>query len=398
MQEEPPVVNPPEAPAKAKPKKAKAAKAKPVKAPKENPTKADAKKPKLRAGGKPVEEVLKIAEIDLSVCKSVRAAINLEAVERYKEVADMPPIDVFRGKEVDYAGDGGHRIARGIALEETTIRAMVHPCGSDAEAMREALLHAIGPANVRHGLPRSSGDLRATVETAILTPDIGVQADRSIAELCHCNRSVVKKVRIILRDKGKLTGKALALAKYADDPPVKIVMENATPGELIEPKAAPTPKHDDASEDDEDREYGPETTGRAAIEIPPEFQKDEKGRPVPFPLASIFAGRSSFRSIQARITGLMGEVRTLSIHPAGDAIQMNPLEQDAHNLTSGLSGSMPYCVCPSCEGSGFQGPKSPCPTCSAVDGSTRGWVSRLRWQQMTASLQAVTEGPWEESE
>ena len=397
MQEESPVVHPAEVPAKKV---------------KEKPAKADAKKPKLRAGGKPVEEVLKIAEIDLSVCKSVRSSINLEAVERYKEVADLPPIDVFRGKAVDYAGDGGHRIARGVALEETTIRAMVHPCGSDAEAMRGALLHAIGPANVRHGLPRSSADLRATVETAILTPDIGVQSDRNIAEMCHCNRSVVKRVRIILRDKGRLTGKALALAKYADDPPVKT--PEGTPATTLpvpfEQQTGRGEREVDAGKADagesevgDDWEYpdeghGPESTGRAAIESTPEVQKDEKGRPVPFSLASVFMSRSSFRSIQARITGLMGEIKTLAANPAGDAIQLNPLEQDAHNLTSGLSGSMPYCVCPSCDGSGFQGPKSPCPTCSAVDGSTRGWVSRLRWQQMTASLQSVTEGPWEESE
>jgi hypothetical protein len=119
---------------------------------------------------------------------------------------------------------------------------------------------------------------------------------------------------------------------------------------------------------------------------------DEKGRPVPPRLVPVFEKRREFRAFSQWVAQKLREVEGWSREPFGKALCLNPIRNDAGNFSKGVAGARPYVVCPSCDGDGMQG-KTVCPTCSNKgDAAGRGWLSRMRHQQLTPELKRVCEG------
>lgn len=365
---------------------------------------AKAKKPKAKKAvvakpNKPKLETLTIANIDTSVCESVRAAINEDRVDIYAETeGELPPIDVFRGPGFDYAGDGGHRIMARLKKEAKSIPAMVRTYKTDEEALDAAKRHAYGPANARHGLARTVADLRASITAALL--DYGYESDHGIARIVQCHRSRIRQIRIDLTRAGKLAGKAAATYADMDKPKTE---EVPTTGRAAS-QPTPTPSANGKAPPKEDQEWmnegaegaqvvdsGDDVGDTAMVEPLPEVlasaSTDEKGRHVPNALAPAFLARTRFRSIIGSAGRLMADVTELACQWVGEGIPLNPVKISMEEFTGNISAAMPFVVCPSCEGD--EEMAKGCKCCAK-----RGWLTRLRFQQLTPDLQAKAEGPW----
>lgn len=142
--------------------------------------------------------------------------------------------------------------------------------------------------------------------------------------------------------------------------------------------------------------YGPSESVEEAPE--PEKACDEAGRELPIHLVAVFDDLKIFRSFSSAVGDLIRSLESsIATHPGCAAILLDTAKTDATNLSRGVAGAAPYCVCPSCDGIGKQG-KSPCPTCGPGDKKTpgRGWLSRMRYKQLGPDLKSVVDAYGEE--
>ncbi len=186
-------------------------------------TKAKEKKPKAAKkatrdtttpAAPTVAESMPLTALDLTVAKGVRAAVDEEAVGRYRDryaaKEAMPPLEctATRGQPETpvWVGDGGHRALAMIAAGRSSADCLVwwYDTPEEAEAKAWEIAYA---GNTSHGLPRGTADLRAAVRTALLR-EPPASSDRELAEKLRCHRGVVVRVRYDMTEEGKLAGKA----------------------------------------------------------------------------------------------------------------------------------------------------------------------------------------------
>lgn len=122
-----------------------------------------------------------------------RAYIDDQTVENYAESLTegeaLPPIVVFYDGTDYWLADGYHRY---YAAEKLTWK--TYPCEIHQGTRRDAVLYSVG-ANSVHGLPRSNGDKRRSVETLVKDEEWGKWSNCEIARRCAVAESFVRKVK-----------------------------------------------------------------------------------------------------------------------------------------------------------------------------------------------------------
>lgn len=138
-------------------------------------------------------KVIDLDKIELAAAMQARTAIRTATVEEYAEAmrsgSEFPPIDVMpvEGHETNHLYcviDGWHRVEAARVTGATAIHAIVHPHGTEADAMWMA-----AGANISHGLRRTNADKARAVTLAIAAkPDATYEA---IAVQCGVSVSMV---------------------------------------------------------------------------------------------------------------------------------------------------------------------------------------------------------------
>jgi hypothetical protein len=119
--------------------------------------------------------------------------MDTEAIARYakdmKRGDIFPPVVVFYDGEVNWLGDGSHRIYAALATGQTDIDADVRP-GTRDDALRYALT-----ANDTHGVRPTNADKRHGVEMALDCEEWAGLSNRQIADLCGVSEGLVRRVK-----------------------------------------------------------------------------------------------------------------------------------------------------------------------------------------------------------
>ncbi len=116
-------------------------------------------------------------------------AVVADYADAMESGAAFPPIIVFHDGDQYWPGDGFHRIDAARRINRETIAADVREGGQ-----RDALLLAAS-ANAAHGLRRSQGDKRRSIETLLRDPEWSRWSDREIGKACAVDHKTVGKVR-----------------------------------------------------------------------------------------------------------------------------------------------------------------------------------------------------------
>ncbi len=352
---------------------------------------------KEKINGLPVVQLeLPIASIDRTATALVRSRLDGDTVERYSEAENLPPIEVFRGGNQLFAGDGGHRLAGREKAGHKKIACKVTDC-KDEKTAREAALLCAFAANETHGLPRSKEDKRQSVKSALLVPEYSVCSDREIADICRVSHQLVGDVREEMTRAKLLTGEAAS--KRAPIPqPVPLA---EAPTAVQPPKSGRATKT--VEEDSDPVEQPTATVSHAkAEESKPEPFYDARGRLVPAPLRGQFklakAYLTDFRGVLSEVVDSL-KTATEENWGSGIAAVVPTIEADLKKIARDVASSIPWCVCPHVDSFGDHHDKGKCPVC--VD--NRGWLTRSNWHQLSQALQTkidslATKKPESESE
>jgi uncharacterized ParB-like nuclease family protein len=138
-------------------------------------------------------KVIDLDKIELAAAMQARTAIRTATVQEYAEAMragiEFPPIDVMpvEGHETNHLYcviDGWHRVQAARETGATAIHAIVHPHGTESDAMWMA-----AAANISHGLRRTNADKARAVTLAIAAkPDATYE---QIAAQCGVSASMV---------------------------------------------------------------------------------------------------------------------------------------------------------------------------------------------------------------
>ena len=145
----------------------------------------------------PLAAVIQVLEIDLiqndGTTQMRVAGIDPSVVADYADAMEagavFPPIIVYHDGEQYWPGDGFHRIDAARRIGRETIDADIREGGR-----RDALLLAAS-ANATHGLRRTQGDKRKSVETLLRDPEWSRWSDREIGKACSVDHKTVGRVR-----------------------------------------------------------------------------------------------------------------------------------------------------------------------------------------------------------
>lgn len=251
---------------------------------------------------------LKVKDITLDRDMQPRVSITQEAVDEYRERMEdgetFPPISVVKDGSTLYCVDGWHRVMAAKALKAKTIASVVTP-GTRMDAIWVA-----AQANLRHGVRRTNADKRRAVALALLARPDSSFAD--IATHCAVSREMVRLHAKQAEEVAKLDEAIEAQVEEAMDAAEDI-------GEVSEI----------------DRVM---MQAEAAIEV------------------AVDAVNAAMTAAE-RIAGT----------PHGIYVNAQSVAADLKNARTALKQSMPYKVCPICNGDG-------CDTCRSS-----GWVSKRQW-------------------
>lgn len=331
-------------------------------------------------------ETLDIKTLDTTPAKSVRASLNQETVERYKEsylsMDDMPPIHVFEGGGKRLVGDGVHRVAGSTAAGIKEILAQVERHPNETEARRAAVEYACG-ANEYHGLPRSAADKRAAVEYFLSMPDNAECSDRQAAEACRVSTSLVRQVREAAAHSGRISGPAAdKVQSYKPDRVIRGGSVSDGKGGTKRKPPEPKPEPDETPEPDEPFDLC-EPVGVGARPAPAPAMLDAKGREVPPELTKVFAQRTWFRQEAKAIADQLARVKA-AVGPHMDATFTNDIEARGRDYRAALLSGMPYVVCPISCTAGKTERGLPCSCCRG-----RGWIAKGGYSLLTNELKSV---------
>lgn len=329
------------------------------------------------SGGAVTDMELPIAAIDQSPAAAVRAGLNQDAVDRYGEADDLPPVEVYAGGGKNYLSDGRHRIATALAGGAKKILCRVHKCEDADAALTLARLAAFG-ANSSHGLPRSPDDKRACIKACLALPEYADKSDRHVAELCKVSKWLVGQVRAELAGAAKPAPRTVPAATKAAPAPTQPEPRpaTATTGRATtnaEPARPPGPEEQSESP-------APAATRKNASDG---RVYDARGRAVPEPLAPLFKlGRAFAADLRAVAGELLDGVKTASGEAWGAGLSplLPNIDGDLKKVTQDAASALPHCCCPHIDqGTGEHLLPGNCKVCV----KNRGWLSRQNWHQLS---------------
>ena len=267
-----------------------------------------------KADKAPKVQQLKVKDITLDRDMQPRLAITQEAVDEYRDRMEegeaFPPIAVVKDGSTLYCVDGWHRVMAAKALKAKAIAAVV-TVGTRMDAIWIA-----AQANLRHGVRRTNADKRRAVALALLARPDASFAD--IAAHCAVTREMVRQHSAQAEEAARLD--------QAIDAQVDEAMAIA----------------DDIGEVSEvDRVM---MQAEAAIAV----------------------------AVDA-VNAAMAAAERIAGTPHGIYVNAQSVAADLKNARTALKQSMPYRICPVCNGDG-------CDTCRSS-----GWVSKRQWDLIPAA-------------
>lgn len=345
-----------------------------------------------------------LAGLDCSPAAGVRAdrpelaAAAAEYAEADRERPGcLPPIDLFAGPTARYVGDGSNRVKALAINRRAQIRARVRTYPTDAAALDAARRHAWA-ANETHGVRRTDADKHRAAREFLLTPGNADGSDYQGVKACKVNKIVVRKVRTLLTEEGRLSGEAAAGPhRYKDCPADRQPPGGQSPGgwRATNSDAGLSVVRDDGCEEpavpapsEPAMPAMPAAAQPATPAGPPagELPLDACGRPVPSALVHVFAGRTRFRGWCQQLGRLAAEIEAAhAAEPWAAALLVNPIRQAKETLSGEISAAEPYVACPRCR-AGEAGEPKRRKLCGG-----KGWGTRLVYGQWPRKDQAACE-------
>lgn len=276
-----------------------------------------------------------------------------EAVDRYVDALDagekLPPIEVFEVPEAsDDSGAGvfvveGHlRLDAHAQKGETHIECRLVGSGT----FKDAMLKACG-ANSRHGLPRTSVEIRKAVQLA---------------------RKLMGK-RASVRAVGAACGVSGATVSRIENPPKPKPAPAEPTVTLQQPEAGETgPSHDELDEAGESRPEKPEPQVTGHFQAP--TLTDANGVALPEEFATLcadFEARKSLRMAAINLKQAMDAIlegRNQLSSKDCCLILDDIVNEDLSAVITKLDRATPHAICPKCKGEG----------CSHCHGN--GWLTK----------------------
>lgn len=309
-------------------------------------------------------EDIDLDKIDLDGSPEVRENTRQETVEEYAELyrtnqLDTAP-DLFAIPRTKFylVADGMHRIKAAKLAGMTHLFCNVHE-GSLIDCFRFA-----ANANSQHGLRRTNGDKRKTVETALVL--YKGASSNSIAEVCGVSAPFVNKVRADQEADGVIPKAEVRTTASGNNMNVSRIGVKEAKEESLTYKPF---------------QVAPIANQPLTILPKPkvavnEIVEDKIGREIP-PAALVYWNR------QDEIKQFLSEImvirkRVAQIIESKDVLwarcMLSDAEAAADRLYSEIEGALAYAVCPTCQGHTIQKPKSTCEFCRG-----KGLLSKLLW-------------------
>ena len=283
-----------------------------------------------------------------------RVSTDSGTVDEYAEAMKagqvLPPMIVFSDGREYWLADGFHRLSALLKIGAETATVMVR------EGTREDAMWFAVAANKTHGLRRTNADKRKAVIKALeLHPEM---SDRAIAEHVGVDH---KTVAICRPSTGEIP-QFQPVANQGSD-------QKETPKT---PKLRPPPPPP--------KRVGLDGKSRP-LPPPPKVEKPAKakepvdsiGRVIPEGIRELWDVAASMRVYLSTISKLRGEIRRAQEDKSivFAEVQLNFVHAELDNLYTHLGVTIPYAVCPTCQG---QIPKG-CRLCVE-----RGYISEHRWK------------------
>jgi uncharacterized ParB-like nuclease family protein len=291
---------------------------------------------------------LKLAEIRIDAGTQTRAVLNEDTIADYAEAmtegAKFPPVVVFTdgcrdGQAVESVSyllaDGFHRLRAADRCGWKEIEADIRK-----GTLLDALRYSLG-ANTVHGLRRSNADKRRCVEIALR--EFAKLSDRALAAMCGVSNNFVGEVRKDQLSSDDSSNSQTPAKTNISEPPATRTGRDGKQRPATQPP----------------RDHGP----------PPVQEKDPNGKLIPSKLLPLWRRRQEIQDQVTQISKIRSELERGNEEK--DLLYAELSYQQAHAALStaytAIKATMPYCVCPSCQGEG----------CRACGG--RGLIGKFRY-------------------
>lgn len=356
-----------------------------------------------------------------------------ELAQLLKDDADfeLPEVTVFEDQDGTLrVPDGFHRCKAYHLAGRERIPVKVMKGGR-----REAWLHALG-ANEDHGKRRGPKDREKAIKAALEDSELAQLDNTVLGRMLHVHRGTIRRYREFLagrsagltpasqlRDRSTTQSQAAPAKPRCQEPfrrPGAIpcadcdqsfdrmlwhcpscsrhwLPKDAECGEcgtarpmtekeydlgeerILEGQAESVPQADSV------RSSAAEGTARLAASGPPEPVRevvhDALGRQVPDGLIEVFKRLTPFRSMIQRLGAIKSELADLKSHGiATDFLRVHEIHPDLDNAQKAIRFSMPYAVCPKCQGQRCKGKESLC--------AGLGWIREDQYGRLSDQQKA----------
>ena len=300
---------------------------------------------------KPVEKILKLADIEVEAGTQPRISLNGNIIRDYAEDmkagANFPSVDVVSDGKSYWLVDGFHRLNARREAGFDHIKAAV------VKGTLEDAVWASLTANRTHGVRRSNADKAEAVKRALKArPEL---SDPLIAEHVGVSPNMVLKYREEMESRSQIAKVTGRTGKDGKSYPVK-------------PKPEPTPEPDEPEE--------PTTIEvRTGTEPKPDGPVDKLGNELP----DVQSIRDAFGDelVKGWMMDLRGMLAAVELarrndNPAIATLHMASFKASIDSATNSLKAEVPYAVCPMCKAN-----PTTMPDCKLCVG--RGWVGKFRY-------------------
>lgn len=276
-----------------------------------------------------------------------------------------------------YVVDGWHWLLAAKNKGQVTIPVNVVHCKSESDVISVAI-----SANAGHGKRRTRDDLYRAADMALSNPKIAELGIQEISRMIGCSRQFLNEYRKKFKKGDEEPAPALApKSKKADIPAENTAShseQEASQPEFMAPIPLPEPAKPRKAE--------------LPAEVPNLRPKDDYdttdffGNRLPPHCLRAFEDACLLTDSARRVEGILSAVtdeakryaEPYSVFSSDIALFKAKLQEAA----SLLKGGKPYCICPSCEGSGNEG-KVVCKMCSCGYKRGLGWISEAMFKMLT---------------
>ena len=285
-------------------------------------------------------KIVFLADIDLSKSPKTRYEISDDTVLQYAAAYNRKeklPFPVLFDVDGEYmVGDGVHRISA-LKLNKTKASTFNVVIGNRMEAITYAL-----QANVQHGLRRSVADRRQCAVTALtLFPKL---SNVAISKMCFVGDDLVGDVRKEMESRGMIQKSDVRIDAKGSERP------------------STTKKHEDKN-----------TVPKAKADKSPDKVLDGTGYEVPEKIVGLWNRRDQAEDLLAHITAIRSRLKLAQEEkdPLFSGCIFSAVHNDLDRVYAGLKMTVPYAVCPRCQGK----LSDKCKVCK-----TTGFVSEFIWK------------------